>query len=75
MAMIMTLEGPQIGGLSDGPRLAGLRGQLYGTGLGFTSVVMTNPLIVAGGFLLGMWLAGSASGQKIVKRYTKRGAR
>jgi len=76
MARIMTLDG------LDQARIAEIRAQLsqpelswwnrpIGLG-GVLDPITANPIWALGGVLLGAWLAGSAKGRSLVRRFAKR---
>lgn len=70
MPLVMQLEGLNRGHLAEIRTRLNTGGQARLNGL--FDPITSRPLVVAGGVLIGMWLAGSAAGRGIVKRVVKR---
>jgi hypothetical protein len=74
MPLVMQLEGLNQGHLAEiRSRLNGVDHQSWWNAPvqlnGLFDPVVSRPVVVIGGLVLGMWLAGSATGKSLVKRY------
>jgi hypothetical protein len=77
MPLLMSLEGPQLSAIDE------IRASLYAVPSknmwkanaqlsGLFDPFTAKPWLVAGGLVLGMWLAGSTKGRALVSKFRKR---
>lgn len=74
MPAIMSLEGPQLSRIQtiraqlNAPQWSRRQGEINGLGASFLDPLITHPVVFAIGIVAGFWLAGSAAGQKLLKK-------